>query len=119
MAGLVNIVDKEIYCGATIISEYYALSAAHCVENQLTSKLGLVVGLHNPYARSSPKTKLFGITQYIIHPDYDTKSYLNDIAVLRTRGGIVYSAAVGPICLPFKFFKSNFLNATVTALGKL
>ncbi|EFN82104.1 Ovochymase-2, partial [Harpegnathos saltator] len=47
MAGLVDVMDKRIYCGATIISTQHVITAAHCVERKNLGELGVVVGDHD------------------------------------------------------------------------
>lgn len=43
MAGLVQQSTPSVYCGATIISRNYAITAAHCVDPPV-DQLGLLVG---------------------------------------------------------------------------
>lgn len=47
MAGLVDLTQRELYCGATIISQRYVITAAHCLENRNGEKIGVVVGEHD------------------------------------------------------------------------
>lgn len=47
MAGLVDSFQRDVYCGATIISERYVLTAAHCLTNRDTSSMGVLVGDHD------------------------------------------------------------------------
>ncbi|KMQ86525.1 venom serine protease, partial [Lasius niger] len=49
MCGLVDSTNKELYCGCTIISHQYVVTAAHCVspEERDITKIGVVVGEHD------------------------------------------------------------------------
>lgn len=47
MVGLVDIARKEVYCGASIISDRYILSAGHCVYKRSVTELGALVGDHD------------------------------------------------------------------------
>lgn len=44
MAGLIQAPTVAVFCGATIISRYYAVTAAHCLTGRPIDELGLLVG---------------------------------------------------------------------------
>lgn len=67
---------------------------------------------------SSTIARLFVISKFIAHPQYDSTINLNDIAVIRTKTEMEFNGAIGPICLPFRFTEKTFLSSMVTALGK-
>lgn len=46
MAALYDNINKEIYCGATIISNEYVLTAAHCIDRHI-SRIDVLVGEHD------------------------------------------------------------------------
>ena len=46
MAALVDKFTYDAFCGASIISEMYSLTAAHCLLRKKPSDLGLLVGDH-------------------------------------------------------------------------
>lgn len=47
MAGIVDSEEGTVFCGSTIISRKYVLTAAHCLFNRDTSILGVLVGDHD------------------------------------------------------------------------
>ena len=65
-------------CGATIIQQRWALTAAHCVHGWTASDLSLLVDTR----QLSDGGDRVGIRGFVIHPDYDTDTYDNDIALL-------------------------------------
>lgn len=47
MCGLVDSTTKLIYCGCTIISQQYVVTAGHCIEGRYMTTIGVVVGEHD------------------------------------------------------------------------
>lgn len=46
-AGLLDSSDMTIFCDATIISDQYVLTAAHCIVSRNISMIHVIVGAHN------------------------------------------------------------------------
>ncbi|XP_052563196.1 venom serine protease-like [Culex pipiens pallens] len=113
MAGL--FVQKYHFCGATIISEYYALTAAHClITNDI---LMLAVGRHYIANDKNPHSKLYRIITSIVHPGYTQEPGPNDIGLVRTESRIEFNPDVGSVCLPWKFRESTFTGESLEATG--
>uniref|UniRef100_A0A182PP26 Peptidase S1 domain-containing protein n=1 Tax=Anopheles epiroticus TaxID=199890 RepID=A0A182PP26_9DIPT len=118
MAGLVDSTSRRIFCGATIISDYHSITAAHCMRGRSISTVGLLVGDHNPSVGSDTRySVLMRLASVTNHPQYVVTPSRNDIAVVRTTDRIIFNAGVGPACLPFRFSSSSFAGSIVEATG--
>ncbi|KAJ8985954.1 hypothetical protein NQ317_010712 [Molorchus minor] len=112
MALLAYYKDKEVdfRCGGTVINERYVLTAAHCIIR--SSVFGVRLGEHNLDEKidctpngdyCAPRPQDFYIESTVVHPEYDPKTFINDIALIRLATPANFSASnVKPICLPIE-----------------
>ncbi|XP_049547073.1 venom serine protease-like [Anopheles darlingi] len=118
MSALVDLSSKEVICGSTIVTDRFALTAAHCLLLRKVTGTALLVGDQNiKIGTDTPYSVVMLLSSFISHPNYDSISKTNDIALVRTTNTIVFNAGVGRVCLPFRFGTSTFTGAAVTALG--
>ncbi|XP_049295548.1 venom serine protease-like [Anopheles funestus] len=111
---------EGIFCGATIITNYHAVTAAHCYMGRSIVNLALLVGEHDiTIGSDSPYTALLLLASIKIHEGYSssTSSSSNDIAIVRTRSEILFNTGVGPVCLPIKFAGASFVGINLEAVG--
>ncbi|XDV29625.1 hypothetical protein PO909_032711 [Leuciscus waleckii] len=90
-------------CGASIISERWLVTAAHCVQDDKIkySQPGTweaYLGLHTQRDKQTA-TKRF-LKQIIPHPSYNPYTYDYDIALMELDTAVAYSDTIRPICLP-------------------
>ncbi|XP_047109610.1 mite allergen Eur m 3-like [Schistocerca piceifrons] len=86
-------------CGASILSDYWALTAAHCVYALVS---GTVLELLSGTITLDEGGTRHSVTSIVIHPQYDeSDSWVNDVAVLRVWMPFPLNGeTVAPIQLP-------------------
>uniref|UniRef100_A0A336MT45 CSON006685 protein n=1 Tax=Culicoides sonorensis TaxID=179676 RepID=A0A336MT45_CULSO len=119
MAGLVYRPSGSLFCGGTIISYRYIISAAHCFDtfNQPAD----IVARLGDHDLTQPTETIYSVDMNIVrivrNANYNPTTAANDIAILTTATDIIYTRGVGPACLPFLYTSSFFDNKILTAVG--
>lgn len=117
MAGIVDADERAVFCGSTIISVRYVLTAAHCMTNRNYTRLGVLVGDHDISSGTDTNaTMLYRVKKVIVHPNYAHDNF-NDVALLKTRTKMEFGNEVGPACLPFQHSPDTFAGSFVQLLG--
>uniref|UniRef100_A0AB38ZEH6 Venom S1 protease 1 n=1 Tax=Oncocephalus sp. TaxID=2944721 RepID=A0AB38ZEH6_9HEMI len=114
MCGIIEMAKKHLFCGASIITAYHALTASHCTYPNRGKKLGLLVGGHD-VTKPDETTKIVEIVRTIEHEGYNPDTYHHDVAILVMSEGLKFTQHVGPVCLPAKGF--NLIGQHVKVIG--
>merc|ERR1712055_738227 len=91
-------------CGGTIVNKRFVITAAHCYNSMFTT-MHVIVGEHNvcdgnPQGSPNEGGKLIKVKKMTLHPDYNSRTIDNDIAVLELAEDLTFTKKIKPACLP-------------------
>merc|ERR1712080_165185 len=109
------------WCGGSVISDLWVLSAAHCTVGSRPGGLQVLLGEHNYLTSGETTTVRMDIAKIINHPKYNGAITNFDFSLLKLASKIDFASNshIRPICLPAEGSTNDYNDylATVTGWG--
>jgi secreted trypsin-like serine protease len=107
-------------CGAALLNENWAITAAHCVEKVPPTDLLLRIGEFDLSEEKEPYGYVERRVQIVAtHPQFDARTFEYDLALLRFYEPVVFQPNIVPICVPENDANHIGKTAYVTGWGRL
>ncbi|VEN47988.1 unnamed protein product [Callosobruchus maculatus] len=117
--------DREFKfsCGGALINRNTVVTAAHCITGKNRKELKIIrLGENNAEKPidcegnvCAPEPQDFKPKNILPHANFSSRSYQNDIGLIRLRRNAVFHDFVQPICLP----RADFLGPSFDLVGKV
>jgi len=107
-----NSLAQDSTCGASFLGGKWVLTASHCVEGEQAANIKINVG---EYDLSNGAENAIAVKRIYMHPDYDSVSIDNDVALLELVQSVDNEAIT--LVSPETTQQSAIDNSTVTVMG--
>lgn len=95
--------NKRHFCGCSIISDKWILTAAHCLYSSSPISVKILVGTVN----LKNGGKFYTAERFVLHESYNDPQYAHDIALIRVKETIAFNDKVQPVCNKANIYRSD------------
>ncbi|KAL7041370.1 hypothetical protein ACKWTF_000747 [Chironomus riparius] len=103
-------------CGGSLISKFFILTAAHCVNSELKKPKVILLGKTSLNDDDHLKSIKISIREVFIHPKFTSRKKYDDIALIKMVSPVAFTKYIKPACL---YTKTGLLTeaSIITGFG--
>jgi len=92
----------SLSCGGSVVHNNWVITAGHCVfgNTGTPQNFAIKAGVHDQTCNNANCATQVNVQSIHLHPQYNSNTLVNDIALIRLATPLTYGTTIQPVCLP-------------------